>query len=316
MIIHFYGIVGAHYSMLFVNVHKNPLFASFVLFFTAALIGGLWFIAFPYTTKGETSHPVTVQETTSTEITGKHVIIYLKDMKLELKDGNTVLETLPLLSKGKPGSYYETIGGLYYNDYKTPLHFSSIGHVYMPHSVHVFGNYFIHGVPYYEDGTPVSSTYSGGCIRLEDANASKVYDFIKRGTPILITQDDEEVFTSTDKDSETLLKKDMTALMVATISLETLTQDNEITSLDGEGTTTRKTLLPLLINEHNDDVAHRYAQALGTAGYIEMMNKKARALGLTNTTFDSVTFPATTTYQDYVQFMHYIRSHKSYLLKL
>lgn len=247
---------------------------------------------------------------------GKYVIIYLQTMYLELHDGTTTIAVIPLLSQGKPGSYYETIGGIYANDYKVPLHFSSIGHVYMPYSVHLFGNYFIHGVPYYPNGEKVSSTYSGGCIRLTDDDAKRVYDFIERGTPIIVTRSNEESFTPTATTTNTLQSQVMTNLMVATISLELLTQDNEITDIDGIGVTTRRKLLPELLNNGNTIVAHQYADSLGNENFVNAMNKKAKALGLTNTIFESVDSSASTTFEDNARFMEYIKTYKSYLIKL
>ena len=244
---------------------------------------------------------------------GKNVVIYLHTMSLELRDGETILETLPLLSQGRPGSYYETIGGSYTNDYKTPLHFSSIGHVYMPYSVHLFGNYFIHGVPYYPSGEPVSSTYSGGCIRLTDENAKRVYDFIERGTPIIITRESASSFSPTKKTTSTLPSIQMTNSMVATISLELLTQDNVIRDVDSISTTTRKTLLPRLLKEGDTAVSHLYADSIGKSAFIDAMNKKAESLGLSNTHFTSVDQPVETTYEDYMRFMTYINTYKSYL---
>lgn len=245
-------------------------------------------------------------------IEGPHVVVLLGEMRIDLKDGTSTIATYPILSKGKPGSYYETIGGRYLNDYKTPLHFSSIGHVYMPHSIHVFGNYFIHGVPYYPNGDKVSSAYSGGCIRLSDENAKTVYDFVNRGTPIIISQVAATEFSPTATSSSLITSEDMTRLMVATISLEALTQDNDIVDTAGN-VVTRKEILPRLIQDNDKDVARTYANYLGEGAYLKLMQEKALALGLSNTTFSSVTAPATTTTADLARFSNYISNYKSYL---
>lgn len=245
-------------------------------------------------------------------ITGEHVVVLLNAMRIELRNGTSTVSSFPILSKGKPGSYYETIGGVYLNDYKTPLHFSSIGHVYMPYSIHVFGNYFIHGVPYYPNGDKVASAYSGGCIRLADEDAKVVYDFIEKGTPIIISQVTVSEFSPTPASSSTILSKDLTRLMVATISLEALTQDSPIIDANGADVT-RKQILPLLVKDGNESVATTYANYLGEATFTDMMNKKARALGLSNTRFSSVTEPATTTQEDMIRFFSYINNYKSYI---
>jgi hypothetical protein len=183
----------------------------------------------------------------------------------------------------------------------------------MPWSVHVFGNYFIHGIPYYENGTRVSSSYSGGCVRLNDADAKKVYDFITKGTTILITRSQEENFSNTKEDKK-IMSQEMTTLMVATISLEALKQDEVVSYQNKERS--RLSLLPIMVHEKDTSIATLYAHAIGEKTFLELMNKRAATLGLSNTTFTSVTDPATTSYEDYIRFVEYIQKYKSYLLSL
>lgn len=236
---------------------------------------------------------------------GKAVLVFLDTMTLELHNGTTTVSVIPIISKGKPGSYYETPGGEYAHDYKIPLHFSSIGHVYMPNSIHVFGNFFIHGIPYYPNGEKVSSSYSGGCIRLSDTDSKEVYDFIEKGTPIIITK------KNLPYASLEINPRDMTSLMVATISLEFQTQDNPITF--NNVATTRRELLPLILQ--GDAQASLFiTQSLGRDTFVSLMNTKAKAIGLENTTFRDVTSEASTTALDSVIFYNYLTNYKSYLL--
>lgn len=293
------------------KVH-NAIVAVLLAF---TIIGSaLWFMNPPLVTKGDTE--VTIPSTKSVHFQGKHVVAHLDTMTLELHDGSTTLAIYPIISLGKPGSYYETIGGVYKNDYKVPLHFSSIGHVYMPYSVHLFGNYFIHGIPYYPNGTQVSSTYSGGCIRLHNTDAKIVYDFIDQGTPVIVTRGKETDFNPTTPAPTTFMSNDIANLMVATISLEALTQDDVIIDTDSISKTTRKMLLPKLLIEKDEHVALLYANSIGQDAFVTLMNQKAEALGLSNVHFTDVTQPVATTYEDYEQFMSYITTYKSYLMKL
>lgn len=260
-----------------------------------------------------------VQETVQEEkplYEGKYVVVNLNTMKVELRNGTTTLAVLDVISKGKPGSYYETIGGAYENDYKIRQHFSSIGHVYMPWSVHVFGNFFIHGIPYYENGNKVSSTYSGGCVRLSDDDAQQLYEFVEKGTPIVITEESERDFIPTATTTQTVDSMEMTRYMVAIISLDVLTQDNQITDTDGETLTTRRQILPRLILQGDDAVSKQYAKARGETTFVNYMNQKAKALGLTNTSFTSVDAPAITTRGEFARFMEYVRIYKSYLIDI
>ncbi len=278
----------------------------------AIITSGLWYIL-PIS-------PLKTKATTETNVIGNiqpihmghHIVVNLDQMTLNLMDGTTTIKKVSIVSRGKPGSYYETIGGAYVIDYKEPIHFSTIGHVYMPYSVHIFGNFFIHGIPYYPDGTKVSSTYSGGCVRLNDVDAKLVYEFVSLGTPIIITRSGEYDFEPTSTTTPTIESMDMTRLMVATISLEFLTQDNEILNTDNTSNTTRRTLISRLL-KGDDDVALLYAKSYEKNTFLNYMNAKAKALGLTNTTFTDIQKPAETTEEDLARFMNHIDIYKSYL---
>lgn len=286
-----------------------------ILIFLLA-VSGIWYATSPTRYGSEAGIAAQIIEEKRPLYESEYIVVNLSSMTVELKNATGTLETFPIISKGKPGSYYETIGGAYANDYKERNHFSSIGHVYMPYSVHVFGNYFLHGIPYYPDGTKVSSTYSGGCVRLDDESARRVYEFTKRGTPIVITGGNEGDFASTKAASTTLESIDMTRFMSATVSLEVLTQDNDIVDTDGITVTTRRNILPRLIKDGDDSVSRLYTNAVGKNAYIDYMNQKARSLGLTNTVFTSVDMPVHTTEEDQARFADYISNYKSYLIAL
>jgi D-alanyl-D-alanine carboxypeptidase len=118
--------------------------------------------------------------------TGKFIAADLANMQLTLyQDGKAIAE-YTILTKGKPGSPYETPAGFYTALTREASHLNSREGVYMPYSMQFYGNYFIHGWPYYTDGTPVASTYSGGCIRLSTSDAAKVYAFAEKGTGIFV----------------------------------------------------------------------------------------------------------------------------------
>jgi len=138
-------------------------------------------------------------------VEGKIVSVDLEKKKLYLYEDGEVLEELPVLSIGKPGSPWETPAGSYEIKTKEKNHYSTIGEVYMPHSMQFFGNFFIHGWPYYPDGTPVSEGYSGGCIRLSDEDAGKVFEFSEIGTEISIINGKSE--KATDLEQSFYLKK-------------------------------------------------------------------------------------------------------------
>ncbi|TSC71793.1 MAG: poly-gamma-glutamate synthesis protein (capsule biosynthesis protein) [Parcubacteria group bacterium Gr01-1014_70] len=107
------------------------------------------------------------------------MIRYYRDGKLE--------KEFPIVSKGKPGSLWETPTGSYNIKTKEENHYSTIGRVWMPHSMQFFGNFFVHGWPHYADGSPVPQGFSGGCVRLSETDAKELFSLIEVGTPLFVT---------------------------------------------------------------------------------------------------------------------------------
>ena len=110
----------------------------------------------------------------------------LNNLELQLYQDGERIKSFQVLGKGKAGSLFETPSGYYKIRGKESNHFSSIGKVWMPWSMHFFGNYFIHGWPYYPDGTPVSTKFSGGCIRMSDKDAKEIFNIARTGMPFLV----------------------------------------------------------------------------------------------------------------------------------
>lgn len=128
--------------------------------------------------------------------TGKVVVANLETMELDLYKDGEVIESIEILSKGRPGTPWETPPGSFEIRHKTENHFSSIGEVWMPYSMQFFGNYFIHGWPHESDGTPVPQGYSGGCIRLSNEDAKKVYEFVSLNTEVIVLGTTAETISS------------------------------------------------------------------------------------------------------------------------
>ncbi len=116
----------------------------------------------------------------------------LRTMQLTLYENGVASKTMKILTKGKERSWWETPTGNYKVLGKSVNAFSSIGNVWMPYSIQFYGNYFIHGWPYYDDGTPVPQGYSGGCIRLSTEGAKAVFNFAKVGMPVLVLENNTE----------------------------------------------------------------------------------------------------------------------------
>lgn len=238
------------------------------------------------------------------------------------KDGTTTIE-VPVKTKGKSGSWWETPSGLYKIQTKEKTHYSSMGHVTQPWSMEFQGNFFIHGWPYHKDGTPVATTFSGGCIRLADEDAKQVYDTVIVGTPILVYEKDfsldsysytevmpesnAEAYLYADIDNNfAFLKKNpsqvlpagpFTKLMTALVATEyiniekTLTvPENALASTSVPRLTAKmkinvyQLLFPLL-RESSNEAAEVIAQGYGRTSFIRHMNEKAKSIGMDHTVF-------------------------------
>lgn len=238
-------------------------------------------------------------------------------------DGVQTLD-VPILSKGKPGSWWETPVGVYEIRSRETNHFSSLGQVYMPWSLAFEGNFFIHGWPYHSDGTPVEQSYSGGCIRLSDEDAERVYEYTTVGMPVLVYETPAETddFTYRPKgptlsgthslavdvkngsvvagvsEQQAVPIASITKLMTALVATEYLDLDrvvrvpesanveNAVYRLDTGDRLSVYDLLILMLTESSNEAAETLASALGRDTFIKRMNEKAKAINLTHTTFD------------------------------
>lgn len=283
--------------------------------------------------------------------------VNLSTMKISAYENSEKILELPILSKGRSGSWWETPVGLYKIDQKAKSLFSGFGKVYMPWSMQFQGNFFIHGWPYYPDGEPVSSSYSGGCIRLGTEDAKKIYDKVKIGTPVLVFErdfgkDDFEYKMNTPEVSaksylaadlknnfvfaqknpkEILPIASITKLITALIATEYINLDYKIditkemiisTSKPrlkiGNQISAMNLLYPLLL-ESSNEAAFALSQYLEQERFVVLMNKKAEALGMTNTKFvdsygggkDNISNT-----EDLFNLAKYLYNNRSFILKI
>ncbi len=269
-------------------------------------------------------------------------------MKLSVYRDGVLAKEVNILTKGKEGSWWETPAGIYKIASKTKSHFSSFGKVYQPWSMAFQGNFFIHGWPYYPDGTPVASTYSGGCIRLSDEDAESVYNLTDAGMPVLVFESDfapdsfsyrartpdisASNYLATDiKNNFVFLKQNSEQAMrfgdfsqllgslVATdyINIEKsiiLDEDmllgiNEPQLVAGESITPFD-LLYLGLAGTSTAPTSIFKKYMGGKRFVNLMNDKARAVGMGKTSGD------TTTPEDLFYLAKYIYNNRNFILKI
>lgn len=234
-----------------------------------------------------------------------------------------LVKEVPILAIGKKGSWWETPAGLYRIDAKVKNHFSTFGEVYQPWSMSFQGNFFIHGWPYYPDGTEVVSTYSGGCIRLNTEDAKQVYELSARGMPVLVHENGFEqdafayevktpdisaanylvadlksnyIFLEKSPDLEVPVAS-LTKLLTALTVSEYLNLENKLTVRESDLATTSvprfKTgnvfkamdlFYPLLM-ESSNEAALLLARAVGQERFMGLIADKVVALGMDGAEF-------------------------------
>jgi len=247
----------------------------------------------------------------------------LSTMRLNVyKNGEVKLE-VPILTKGKKGSWWETPAGVYSIKTKENKHFSSIGQVTMPWSMQFQGNFFIHGWPYRDDGSPVISTYSGGCVRLSTEDANKVYSLASVGMPVLVFESDfnsdnfsyrpktpeisgraylaadlKNNFVFIEKNSSEVMPiASVTKLMTSIVATERINLDKKISIskeaivktskprlTEGDEVVAYDLLFPLL-EESSNEAAEALAHSFGRSVFIRAMNENAKSLGMEYTIF-------------------------------
>lgn len=251
----------------------------------------------------------------------------LSSMKLRVYVEGVLQKEVSILTKGREGSWWETPAGLYKIETKEKNHFSSFGKVYQPWSLAFQGNFFIHGWPYYPNGTPVASSYSGGCIRLSSEDAEAVFSLVYVGTPVLVFEHDfasdnfvyrektplitgESYLAADVRSNSVLLEKNsdgvlpiasLAKLVTALVAAEYINLDKEIeitkpmivkTSKPrlkiGQKVTAFNLLYPLLL-ESSNEAAQAFAFTLGEDRFVSLMNQKAKALGMDHTHFADAT---------------------------
>lgn len=245
----------------------------------------------------------------------------LSEMMLRYYDKGLVAFEAPIKTKGKEGSWWETPAGLYKVESKEKNHFSGFAKVYLPWSLPFQGNFFIHGWPYYKDGTPVDSAYSGGCIRLATEDAEKLYKMVKVGTPVLVFEKDfvkdsfhyepgvggisATAYLSADLKNNYVFAErasrepfpiaSLTKLMTALVAVEYINIERVVTVApamlvptskprlkEGERYSIYDLLHPLLL-ESSNEAAEAIAGYLGRERFIALMNQKANAIGMNQT---------------------------------
>ncbi len=255
-------------------------------------------------------------------------------------------------------SWCATTPGLYAVQKKEPRHRSGFAGVDLPWSISFQGNFFIHAVPEYPNGTPVGPYFTNDCIRLTTEDAQELFQATKVGTPLLVFaqpgvgsdgfQYEPSIpdilaphYLIADVGNNTILASSnlhdpvpiasITKLMTALVAAETINLDTRISvkeanltrsvvpRLADRQTVSMYSLLQLLLIESSNEAADIIANQLGEEGFVELMNAKAQAIGMINTTFtdpSGLDAGNVSTLSDLLRLIQYVHKNRDFILRL
>lgn len=247
----------------------------------------------------------------------------LAAMTLTLYQEGLIGLQVPIVEKGKEGTWSETPAGLYRVQALAEKHFSSFAEVYLPWSLGFQGGCYIHGLPEDEDGAPLKSSREGGCIRLSSEDARALYEFAEVGMPVLVytapptissfqykfktPNIEATAFAAVDLGDGTVLAAQnvliqlpiasVTKLMTALVALEYFDLERSVSTPASAlvGTVAPRLvagkayrvydLVALLLTESSNEAAEVLAHAVGRDDFVALMNEKAKTLGMKRTSF-------------------------------
>ncbi len=111
--------------------------------------------------------------------------VNLTDGKILFWENGLLQKTFPIAYQSPYGKWFETPTGYFSIGVKRNKLKSSIVDVFMEKAVQFYEDFFIHAIPYYPDGTKVTSQFSGGCLRLNDDVAKDFYATAQTGDAVV-----------------------------------------------------------------------------------------------------------------------------------
>lgn len=115
---------------------------------------------------------------------GQYLDISLKSKLITLFENGEPQALYRVVAIGPPSA--PTPKGTFSLLSKEERHFASKEKVWMPWAMRVVDGIFIHGIPYYPNGTLLGGRYSHGCIRVPTAMQQELFARIAIGTPVVI----------------------------------------------------------------------------------------------------------------------------------
>lgn len=125
-------------------------------------------------------------EIISQKATSSFLEINFPEMKTRIWQEGELKKEVEILAKGDPQEWGGTAAGLYKIISKYKIAFSGVAEVYMPYAMNFYGKYYLHGVPYYEEGDKRFENVTGGCVQLSDKDSETIFNLTEKEIPVLV----------------------------------------------------------------------------------------------------------------------------------
>ncbi len=258
---------------------------------------------------------------------GKVILVDEASKKVTLYENNQEGRSFPLRTLPLQGSAWEAPSGKYAVEKKEYKHFSSVSGSWMPYSIEIAGNFFIHG-------ERVGGEDGDGSLELLTKDAEAVFNFSEIGTQVIVTgASPHDAFTSSshysllsrgvlplvtapsfivaDVDSgEVLWERDaqrpidpgsLVSLQTALTAVEHINPYKTVRIgeivLDpsvrhrfvpsGDDELKLGSLIYPLLFTTNDTAGKTFEKTIGTQEFVSLMNVKAKDVGMEHTHYSS-----------------------------
>lgn len=116
----------------------------------------------------------------------KSIEIDLTNEIISLWQGGNIITTLPIAYQAREGNWFQSPTGYFRVGEMEKNKKSSLTGVNMPYSIQIYEDFFIHEIPFFDDGIRLTSAYSGGCLRLETEHAKTLFEFAEKRMSVVV----------------------------------------------------------------------------------------------------------------------------------
>lgn len=114
------------------------------------------------------------------------VEVNIPDMKVRAFKEGQLEKEVDIAAKGNYLDWGAVPAGLNVINQKIRAAFSVPSGLYMPWALQIYGKFYLHGIPYYPSGKKFWSRFSGGCIRMKDEDAPKIFNIAQQGWYVFV----------------------------------------------------------------------------------------------------------------------------------